>query len=236
MDRRLLNLLLPAVLTAALAGCAPQDNTASGSTATTTGGAPEPATSGGAPAPEVLPTKPSVGDDVAVLDTSMGKIMILFYPSKAPRHVENFMNLAKSGFYNGTRFHRCIAGFMVQGGDPNSKSLDRASEWGQGGHRGDDGKEINVRAEFNDVHHARGVVSMARSADPAFDSASSQFFIVVGDSAFLDHKYSAFGYAYSGMDVADKIVSTGDPNADGAVEPAKAVVLKSVTITKWPVK
>lgn len=181
-----------------------------------------------------LPDKPKDGDDVAVLDTNMGKIVLMFYPQKAPNHVKNFIELAKKGFYDGTRFHRCIPGFMIQGGDPKSKDLKMAQEWGTGGNMDKDGKEINVLAEFNDIKHMRGVLSMARSQSP--DSASSQFFIMVADNQGLDGQYSAFGKAVSGMEVADKIVQTGDPNANGLVEPKKAVVLKSIKVMKWPVK
>lgn len=206
---------------------------------TTTGGTSEPTKEAETPketppADKPLAEKPSDGDDVAVLDTTMGKIVIMFYPSKAPLHVENFMNLAKSGFYDGTRFHRCIPGFMIQGGDPLSKDKSTAARWGSGGNMGKDGKEINVRAEFNDIHHAPGIVSMARSTNP--DSASSQFFIMVDDNSSLDHNYSAFGKVVSGLDIAQKIVTTGDAGDNGRVDPEKAVVLKSVKISKWPLK
>src|SRR5207248_5802345 len=106
--------------------------------------------------------------------------------------------LAQKGFYNGTKFHRVIPGFMIQGGDPNTKSSDTSS-WGTGG------SGTNVKAEFSDIPHKRGIVSMARSSDP--NSASSQFFIVVKDSNFLDRQYTVFGQVTKGMDVADKIVS-----------------------------
>ena len=135
---------------------------------------------------------------VAELHTSAGEIDIRFFPDKAPNHVRNFIDLAEKGFYNGTKFHRVIPGFMIQGGDPNTISGD-PSTWGTGG----SGK--NVAAEFNDIPHVRGIVSMARSSDP--NSASSQFFIVVKDSNFLDHQYTVFGKVTKGMDVADKIVS-----------------------------
>ncbi|MBS1723180.1 MAG: peptidylprolyl isomerase [Armatimonadetes bacterium] len=165
----------------------------------------------------------------------MGQIVIMFYPDRAPRHVDNFLTLAKSGFFNGTRFHRCMPGFMIQGGDPLSKDLSKADAWGTGGNMVD-GKEKNVQAEFNDIHHGRGVVSMARSNDP--NSASSQFFIMVAENGGLDGQYSAFGYVVKGMDVADKIVATGptDQQLNGKVDPKKAVVLKSVKVTKWPIK
>jgi cyclophilin family peptidyl-prolyl cis-trans isomerase len=135
---------------------------------------------------------------VAELHTSSGEIDIRFFPDVAPNHVKNFIDLAEKGFYNGTKFHRVIPGFMIQGGDPNTISGSPAT-WGTGG----SGK--NVAAEFNSVSHKRGIVSMARSNDP--DSASSQFFIVTSDSTFLDKQYTAFGQVTKGMDVADKIVN-----------------------------
>jgi len=135
---------------------------------------------------------------VAELHTSAGEIDIRFFPDVAPNHVKNFIDLANKGFYNGTKFHRVIPGFMIQGGDPNTKSGDPSS-WGVGG------SGTNVKAEFNTVSHKRGIVSMARAQHP--DSASSQFFIVVADSPFLDRQYTVFGQVTKGMDVADKIVS-----------------------------
>ena len=138
-------------------------------------------------------------DKVAELHTTAGEIDIRFFPDVAPQHVKNFIDLAKSGFYNGTKFHRVIPGFMIQGGDPNTKDAD-TSKWGYGG----SGK--HVQAEFNSVKHKRGIVSMARSSDP--NSASSQFFIMVADAPSLDNQYSVFGQVTKGMDVADKIVSS----------------------------
>jgi cyclophilin family peptidyl-prolyl cis-trans isomerase len=135
---------------------------------------------------------------VAELHTSAGEIHIRFFPDVAPNHVKNFLDLAQKGFYDGTKFHRVIPGFMVQGGDPNTISGDPAT-WGTGG------AEENVKAEFNTISHRRGIVSMARAQHP--DSASSQFFIVVSDSPFLDRQYSVFGEVTRGMEVADKIVS-----------------------------
>lgn len=142
---------------------------------------------------------------VAVLETQLGKIVIRFFPEQAPNHVKNFQNLVKTGFYNGTKFHRVIPRFMIQGGDPNTKKGD-VNTWGTGGNTDKAGREINVKAEFNDIHHIRGIVSMARSAKP--DTASSQFFICVADvRTSLDHQYSAFGQVVEGMDVVDKIVN-----------------------------
>jgi cyclophilin family peptidyl-prolyl cis-trans isomerase len=137
-------------------------------------------------------------DKVAELHTTAGEIDIRFFPDVAPNHVKNFIDLAQKGFYNGTKFHRVIPGFMIQGGDPNTKTNDTSS-WGTGG----SGK--NIAAEFNTISHKRGIVSMARASDP--NSASSQFFIVVKDSPFLDRQYTVFGQVTKGMDVADKIVN-----------------------------
>jgi peptidyl-prolyl cis-trans isomerase B (cyclophilin B) len=148
-------------------------------------------------APAVQP--PTDKGPKAIIKTKFGDIEIKLFPDKAPKHVENFLKLAKSGFYNGTIFHRVIPGFMIQGGDPNTKDLNKKELYGMGG------PGHSVKAEFNDVPHKRGIVSMARSNDP--DSAGSQFFIVVEDSPFLDGKYTVFGQVVKGMGFADKIVT-----------------------------
>jgi peptidyl-prolyl cis-trans isomerase B (cyclophilin B) len=155
---------------------------------------------------------------VAEVKTSAGDIHIRFFPDIAPNHVKNFIDLAQQGYYNGTKFHRIIPGFMIQGGDPNTKSGDPSS-WGIGG----SGK--HVKAEFSSVPHRRGIVSMARANDP--DSASSQFFIVTSDSTFLDNKYSVFGQVTKGMDVADKIVNAPKGARDVPNDPVSIV---SITI------
>ena len=153
----------------------------------------------------------------AVVKTKFGDMEIKFLPDVAPKHVENFIKLAKSGFYNGTIFHRVIPGFMIQGGDPNTKDSLRKEAYGQGGPKDEKGNPIQVKAEFSELPHKRGVVSMARAQDP--DTAGSQFFIVVEDSRFLDRKYTIFGEVVKGIGVADKIVGqprvmcqTGAPN------------------------
>lgn len=146
--------------------------------------------------------KPIVGGTMqsyAIIKTTFGEMEIKFFPELAPKHVENFVTLAKSGFYDKTLFHRVIPGFMIQGGDPNTKDPNKKGEYGMGG------PPHKVKAEFNEKSHKRGIVSMARSNHP--DSAGSQFFIVVKDSTFLDKQYTAFGEVTKGMDVADKIVS-----------------------------
>jgi peptidyl-prolyl cis-trans isomerase B (cyclophilin B) len=152
----------------------------------------------------------------AIIKTKFGDIEIEFYPDVAPRHVENFIKLAKDGFYNGTIFHRVIPGFMIQGGDPNTKDTLKKETYGQGG------PGHNVKAEFNDIPHKRGIVSMARAADP--DSAGSQFFIVVEDSRFLDRKYSVFGQVKKGIGVADKIVNLPRDERDNPKERAEMTV------------
>ena len=134
----------------------------------------------------------------AIIKTSFGNIKFSLLPEIAPETVRNFSQLAKSEFYNGTRFHRIIPGFMIQGGDPNTKNPDK-STWGQGG------PGYNIKAEFNTRSHLRGIISMARASDP--DSAGSQFFIVTSDSTFLDRQYTVFGEVVEGMEVVDKIVN-----------------------------
>ncbi len=168
---------------------------------------------------------PKDGDPVAVLDTEMGKIVIMFFPDKAPGHVANFEGLVQQKFYDGTKFHRTMPGFMIQGGDPNTKGTDTSS-YGMGG------PGYMVKNEFNDIHHSRGIVSMARSSNP--DSAGSQFFIVVADHSDLDGQYTVFGKVVKGMDVADKIVALPSEPGSGLAE--KPVAVKSITIEKWPVK
>ena len=171
-------------------------------------------------------TAPAKGEDVAVIETNMGKIVLKFFPKKAPGHVANFKKLASKGFYDGTKFHRVIPGFMIQGGDPNSKKADRSMH-GQGG------PGYSIKAEFNDVHHGIGILSMARSMDP--DSAGSQFFIMTGDNSGLDHQYSAFGQVVSGMSVVNKIVQLPRDPRDNP-EVGHEAVMKKVSIKKWPVK
>ena len=147
--------------------------------------------------------------EIAVIETKFGKIGVEFFEDKAPGHVKNFKDLARKGFYDGTIFHRVIPGFMVQGGDPNTKSDDRSNH-GMGG------PGYSIKAEFNDTPHKRGVLSMARSQDP--NSAGSQFFIVVKDAAFLDGQYTAFGKVLSGMTVADQIVNAPRDRRDNPNE------------------
>ncbi|MFZ5433727.1 MAG: peptidylprolyl isomerase [Calditrichota bacterium] len=162
---------------------------------------------------------PVTGDSVAVMDVSqegvgdLGQMVIEFYPDKAPNHVRNFKWLADNGFYDGLKFHRVIKGFMIQGGDP------------QGNGMGGPGWKVN--AEFNDIKHVKGILSMARAQDP--NSAGSQFFICHGDPNFLDGQYTVFGKVIKGLDVIDKVAETpvGGPQNSS---PLKPVVMTSVKI------
>jgi peptidyl-prolyl cis-trans isomerase B (cyclophilin B) len=169
-------------------------------------------------------TAPKDGEEVAVLDTNQGKIILKFFPKQAPGHVANFIKLSKKGFYDGTKFHRVIPGFMIQGGDPNTKT-------GKGT-PGTGGPGYSIKAEFNEIKHNRGILSMARSQDP--DSGGSQFFIMVAPNSGLDGQYSAFGQVVSGMDAVDKIVNL--PRNDRDMPTGPEGVIKSVKIEKWPVK
>ncbi|QYK54555.1 MAG: peptidylprolyl isomerase [Fimbriimonadaceae bacterium] len=237
-------ILMSALLGFALTACSPQPDPPSDGSPTTSSGSTTgeethsttPEKPEEAPPAEPLPDMPKDGDDVAILDTDKGQIVVMFYPEVAPKHVENFKSLVKEGFYNGTRFHRCMPGFMIQGGDPNSKDLSKAEIWGTGG-KMVDGAERNVPLEAGErLKHTRGVLSMARGQ--ALNSASSQFFLMHQDSPSLDGQYSAFGKIVKGIEVVDEIVKTGptDPSLNGAVPKDKAVVLKKATLAKWPVK
>ena len=155
-----------------------------------------------------------------IIKTDFGSIKFSLLPDIAPETVRNFLELVKSGFYNGTLFHRVIPGFMIQGGDPNTKNPDK-STWGQGG------PGYNLKAEFNSRSHLRGIVSMARSSDP--DSAGSQFFVVTSDSTFLDGQYTVFGEVVEGMEVADEIVNLP---RDGNDCPKQEAKMLDVTISE----
>jgi len=153
-----------------------------------------------------------MSEQQAIIHTKLGEITLEFFPELAPNHVNNFIDLAKKGFYNGTIFHRVVPKFVIQGGDPNSKNPDRSNH-------GTGGPGYNVKAEFSNTPHKRGTVSMARSAHP--DSAGSQFFICVAAAPFLDGKYTAFGEVVKGIEVVDKIVSQprdGNDNPNDRIE------------------
>jgi len=166
----------------------------------------------------------NASNEVAVIKTSEGDMVVQFWNDAAPNTIENFKKLARSGFYDGTIFHRIVKGFMIQGGDPNSKDPGKESSYGEGG------PGYKIKAEFNDRSHERGVISMARSSDP--DSAGSQFFICLGSAPRLDHQYTTFGKLIEGDDVLEKIgdtpvtrSSTGENS-----KPTKRVVIESIKI------
>src|SRR5436189_4441280 len=142
----------------------------------------------------------NASNEVAIIKTSEGDMVVQFWNDAAPNTIENFKKLARSGFYDGTTFHRIVKGFMIQGGDPNSKDPAKESSYGEGG------PGYKIKAEFNDHSHQRGVISMARSSDP--DSAGSQFFICLAPVPRLDHQYTTFGKLIKGDDVLAKIGDT----------------------------
>ncbi len=156
-----------------------------------------------------------------IIETNFGNIEFNLLPELAPETVRNFVKLAESEFYNGSLFHRVIPGFMIQGGDPNTKNPELRAQWGMGG------PGYTINAEFSSRSHLRGIVSMARSTDP--NSAGSQFFIVTTDSTFLDREYTVFGEVTQGMDVADKIVNLPRDQGDCPQEDAKML---KVTISQ----
>jgi peptidyl-prolyl cis-trans isomerase B (cyclophilin B) len=158
----------------------------------------------------------------AIIHTNLGDITLRFFPEVAPNHVNNFIELAKKGFYNGTTFHRVVPRFVIQGGDPNSKNPDRSKH-------GTGGPGYQVKAEFNKKPHRRGTLSMARAGHP--DSAGSQFFICVADVPSLDGQYTVFGEVVKGMDVVDKIVSQprdGNDNPRDRIEMTVDIVTEQI--------
>jgi peptidyl-prolyl cis-trans isomerase B (cyclophilin B) len=165
------------------------------------------------------PSSSSSQNEVAVIKTSEGEMVAEFWPDVAPKTVENFKKLAKSGFYDGTAFHRVIKGFMIQGGDPLTKDESKQARWGTG----DPGYKID--AEFNKKSHTKGVLSMARSQNP--NSAGSQFFVCHGNPTFLDGQYTAFGKLIKGEDVLEKIATTKTQPGD---RPEKRMNVESIKI------
>jgi peptidyl-prolyl cis-trans isomerase B (cyclophilin B) len=161
----------------------------------------------------------STSNEVAVIKTTEGDMVVEFWTDAAPKTIENFKTLVKKGFYDGTCFHRVIKGFMIQGGDPLTKDASKEAMWGTGG------PGYQIKAEFNDHHHKRGVLSMARSNNP--DSAGSQFFICHGDPSFLDHQYTTFGKLIKGDDVLEKIATTPTHPQD---RPDKRIGIISITL------
>jgi len=164
-------------------------------------------------------------DSVVVIETNLGNLAIEFFPNDAPKHVENFVKLSQSGFYDDTLFHRIIPGFMIQGGDPNTIDGDPNS-WGTGG------PDEKLDAEFNNIKHNRGIVSMARSADP--NSAGSQFFIVHKDSNFLDEEYTVFGriVTESSFETLDKIAAIQTGTSDRPVNPEQVRINKATVVER----
>lgn len=159
-------------------------------------------------------------NEVAVINTTEGTMVVEFWTDAAPNTIANFKKLANSGFYDGTCFHRVIKGFMIQGGDPLTKDPSKEDMWGTGG------PGYQIKAEFNDHSHVRGVISMARSQDP--DSAGSQFFICHGSPHFLDHHYTTFGKLIKGEDVLDKIANTPTHPPDRPNTVQKIISIKIV--------
>jgi peptidyl-prolyl cis-trans isomerase B (cyclophilin B) len=166
----------------------------------------------------------SNSNEVAVVKTNEGEMVVQFWTDAAPNTIENFKKLARQGFYDGTIFHRIVKGFMIQGGDPNSKDAAKEGAYGQGG------PGYEIKAEFNNHSHDRGVISMARGPDP--DSAGSQFFICLAPVRRLDGQYTTFGKLIKGDDVLDKIGNTPvEGNTQGETsKPTKRVVIESVKI------
>jgi peptidyl-prolyl cis-trans isomerase B (cyclophilin B) len=166
----------------------------------------------------------NASNEVAVIKTSEGEMVVQFWTDAAPKTIENFKKLAREGFYDGTIFHRIVKGFMIQGGDPNSKDPAKENSYGEGG------PTYKIKAEFNDHSHERGVLSMARSSDP--DSAGSQFFICLAPVPRLDHQYTTFGKLIKGADVLEKIGDTPvTRNSSGETsKPTKRVVIESIKI------
>jgi len=162
-------------------------------------------------------------NEVAVIKTSEGEMVVQFWTDAAPNTIENFKKLARSGFYDGTIFHRIVKGFMIQGGDPLSKDPKKEGSYGTGG------PGYKIKAEFNDHPHARGVISMARETDP--DSAGSQFFICLAPVPRLDHQYTTFGKLIKGDDVLEKIGNAPVTFAHGEnSKPTKRVVINKIDI------
>ncbi len=148
-------------------------------------------------------------EELAIIKTRLGDIVLEFFPDVAPNHVENFKKLANDGFYDSTAFHRVIPGFIIQGGDPNSKDEDRSND-------GLGGPGYTINAEFNERPHLRGTLAMARSPEP--NTAGSQFYICIAPQPGLDGQYTVFGKVIKGMEVVDKIVNLPRDQSDNPLE------------------
>lgn len=169
-------------------------------------------------------TSPELGEEIAIVQTNHGQIWLKFFTDVAPGHVDNFKKLAGEGFYDGVKFHRVIPGFMIQAGDPNTKTQPRHMH-------GSGGPGYTIKAEFNDIPHTPGILSMARTSDP--NSAGSQFFIMHNRHvASLDNQYTAFGQVIEGMDVVDHIANLERDGNDNPHDENPAII-ESVTISPW---
>jgi peptidyl-prolyl cis-trans isomerase B (cyclophilin B) len=171
---------------------------------------------------ESMKESSAAGTPRAIIHTNYGDMTVEFWPDVAPRTVDNFLKLSRENFYNGTAFHRVIKGFMIQGGCPNSKV-------GARGAPGTGGPGYQVKAEFNNRAHVKGVLSMARSADP--DSAGSQFFVCHGDASFLNNKYTAFGKLVAGEETLNKIAAIRCVGMEGST-PTERVEITSVEVVE----
>jgi peptidyl-prolyl cis-trans isomerase B (cyclophilin B) len=178
-----------------------------------------------APPPDV--ERPQYKITVTQKGKTLGSIIVELFPDIAPKHVANFDSLVAIGFYNGTAFHRVIPNFMIQGGDPNSKTKPR-EQWGFG-----DPSQKRVPAEFSKISHRRGIVSAARAADP--NSATSQFFICVADAPWLDGQYSVFGRVLKGMEVADIVVNVPRDQRDNPIDKVEMTIVKLAGRERVPV-
>ncbi|MBC8226517.1 MAG: peptidylprolyl isomerase [Candidatus Marinimicrobia bacterium] len=173
-------------------------------------------------------------NDVAVISTNFGDMIVEFYPDIAPMHVDSFVALVNEEYFDGTTFHRVIPGFMIQGGDPNSRNENKATH-GTGGRAGkffgigneEDPSTWLIPQEFNDTPHVKGILSMARTNDP--NSASSQFFICHDNASFLDNNYTVFGKVVEGLDIIDEIANVAKDQNDN---PLERVEMLSVRIAK----
>ncbi len=168
--------------------------------------------------------QPMDGDEVAVLETAQGRIVVMFFPDRAPNHVARFKECCNEGIYTGTYFHRLIPGFMIQGGDPNTKPDGK-------GHPGTGGYGGYVKAEFNDTKHVPGILSAARTSDP--NSSQSQFFLMHGVSPHLDRQYSVYGKIIEGLEVVDKIVNLPKDHSDHPRDKEGARINRAYVAT-WP--
>jgi peptidyl-prolyl cis-trans isomerase B (cyclophilin B) len=171
-------------------------------------------------------TEPNAGDPVVVIQTNHGRIVVKFFTDHAPKHAASFMDLANKGYYNGVRFHRVIPGFMIQGGDPNSRDMPRHMH-------GTGGPGYTIPAEFNEIPHTPGILSAARTSDP--NSAGSQFFLMHKTAPHLDRQYSVFGQVIEGMDVVETIVNLPRDPRDNPLDENPAI-MESVTVASWPLE